>query len=216
MSNFLSDRSKGQVFVIIGIVMAMALVLIQIKTNFDAVLREKKFHMKANEDEIFKNLENEFRESYDIAVKKGSHEELNETVRNFTLFVKDRMKTGDFKSLYSFSVYDNSDLKISVWNFLGRELKQVNISQSLTGGKYECGRIPSGESCFNQTNASGKNVNYHVNVTYIDGETGKRFTKTYHGYTGSKGNYTAIFYRLEFELGSMKLTGEGRAKSKPI
>lgn len=203
-----SESSKGQVFLIIGIVIALSLILIYVKTNFDVALKKKEFYVGEEKDIIFTNIQNEFRESFDIGVKK---DDLNQTLRNFTVFMDERLKNRELDVLYSFSIYDNSSLDVSVWNFLERGMEDVNISQNLTGGSYSCGDLSSGENCYNSWSSPGETGVYHVNVTYAGSGS-----ETYEGWTGPKGKYSALFYRLEFETGETQLTDEDTAKAKPL
>lgn len=212
--NFLRKSSKGQVFVIIGIVIAASLLLIKVNTNFGFKARETDMGPDLSENEIFRNLENEFEESYDAAIKKGGdHGTINKTLRNYSLFLKSRM--GKFNAFYVFSTYDNSTLKVSAWNLLDRNLENVEISQNLTGGTESCGTVGEGENCFESWSSPGRNEAYRVNVTYRDSFYNRNLAKTYIGHTGDKGNYNAMFYRTEAEIAKTHMTHEERLESVP-
>lgn len=214
MTGILS-RKKGQVFVIIGIVIAISLVLINIKTNFDIALREEQIHLEMNENEIFANIQNEFKESYDIAVRSDA-KTINKTLSNFSMFMRDRFTEGRISILYYFSKYDNSSLEVSVWNFLGREIENVVMNQSLTGGNESWTEIETGEGHKESWTEPGKTSDYQVNLTYTDTKSGKRFTKTYPGGTGDEGIYSALFYRIEMKMKGTEVTGEERGRTKPL
>lgn len=210
-------KKKGQVFLIIFVIIALSLVLINMKTNFDVSLKKKSLYVETNENEAFNNLQEEFRESYDVAVKqKPTDYNLNRTLANYLLFVRDRMQRSNFRVLYSFSTYDNETLNVTLHNYLGRNIENVAIEQNLTGGSVSPGDMGDGEGYEKDWSAEGKTSNYHVNITYTDSSDGKSFTKTYTGDTGDKDIYTALFYRLEFERSGTELNDEGKVKSKPL
>jgi len=199
------------------VIIALSLVLINMKTNFNVSLKKESLYVETNENEAFNNLQNEFRESYDVAAKQSpTDHNLNRTLANYVLFVKERMQGSKFKVLYSFSTYDNETLNVTLHNYLGRKIETVTIEQNLTGGSVSPGDIGDGEGYEKDWSAEGKTSSYHVNVTYTDSGDDKAYTKTYVGDTGDVNVYTALFYRVEFERFGTKLNDEETVKSKPL
>lgn len=205
---------KGQVLMIIGVIMSLSLYLISMTTNFEAALRRRTL-TGMDETTVLRNIGNEIRETYDIAIKDdASFENVNESLVNFTRFLEERSGTKNIGSLVSKAVHHNEsetpEIKVGVHNHLGRELKEVEI------GGYQCngGSLAHGDTCSVVIDPEGEK--YELEVYYLDERDDRGYTKTYSGYAGDAWNNTALFYRIELEMGSTKLVDEGRAWSKSI
>jgi hypothetical protein len=214
---FLDKKSKGQVFVIIGIVIGIALVLIQTKVSFDTALNRRYGGDSLQKNEIVDNIGNEYRESFKIAVKKNFDDiSINGTLTNFTLFMEDGFTSGKIGTFYTFSIYDNSTINVTVGNFLGRRIEDLEISQNLTDDSSSKGSLPNRKVYKEYWSAPDESTDYMVNVTYTDTRTGKRRSKIYHGESGGEGNYASLLYQIELELGSTRMTDESTVQAKPV
>ncbi|MFP4634154.1 MAG: hypothetical protein ACLFM9_04285 [Candidatus Aenigmatarchaeota archaeon] len=203
---------KGQVLVIIGVVMALGLYLISMGTDFEAALRRRAL-VEAGETQVLRNLGEELRETYDLAVRQEpSYGNVESEIEEFITFAQENSDSKEVHYLVSLSVQHSGTVEAGIQNFLVEEMEEVNVT--VDGAEACSGSLSLGESCSGEVD--GVSGDYEVEIFYRDGESGASYTRTYQGKVGGGKNHTALFYRTEMELGGTKLVSEDRAWSKAV
>lgn len=204
-------ESKGQVLMIIGIVIALGLYLVTMAADFGSALNTDVKEKRLQGTSQLRSLEKGFRETYGNSVRGGvGYGELNSDLEEFVRFTVNRSGARDIHYLFSSAVkYNSSHIKAGVHNFLLREIENVKLN----GTSCSSGDLPSGGSCSLILEDTGDE--YTIGVSYADSD-GTNHTKRYTGLTGPRGNHTGLFYRTELGIGSTELVSEKEAWSRGL
>lgn len=209
-------RSKGQVVLIIGIAITLSLILIKMGSGIGKTLQKQEPKLSTTAEKLLPNLEKEYREVYQIAIKQeASDQVIKDKIQNFTSFLRRELKPTKLFLFHSFSTYNNETLNVTLQNFLGREMRGVELRQNLTSPNASIQELGRGEVNTTVFNAPGKNEAYRINLTYQDSATGKKYSIIYLGKTGEKGIYTSSVLWIGIKGKEMKLTGQVKLGSEP-
>jgi len=203
-----SFDNKGQILLIIGIVMALGLLLVNIVADFEDVGYSGEW--TSEEASELGSLERSFMERYEEASGVDvTYGEVAQKLEDFIGFVKDRSEARDIGYLFSIAVQeDETNFTAGVHNFLGRELEEVEIN----GEECSEGGLKHGENCMAGIELTEED--YTVEVSYSD--QGRNQTKSYRGLKSEVGNSSAVFYRTEFSKGDTEIVVEDEAWSRPV
>jgi len=201
--------SKGQIILIIGIVMALSLYLIAFSTDFETAFRSEELR-GTDGSLVLNNVNNEIRETYGSAVRNDpSYSNINLRLNDFIGFVRDESDGRYIRILLSVAVHNSTHIEAGVHNYLDTALEEVEING------YTCSDfLEHGSGCSVEFEDDGDE--YTVTVSYVNTGTTKSYTKSYDGRVGDGGKHTSIFYRTELEIDNMEVVGEDNAWSKSV
>lgn len=118
---------KGQIFIIISIIVLIVLIMIKMETS----LRGE--YYKDGLEEDFENIKNEYEETIEISLfQKQSPYNIETNMNNFSSFIinKYEQKNYTIKTLYSFAFVNSSDIIVVIGNFLGKTIRNVSLNVS--------------------------------------------------------------------------------------
>ena len=184
-------EEKGQVIVIIGIVIALSLYLMHLSTDFEAALQERETNRGLGKTETVGNIRRELAETHDLAVKGApSLENIMVENKEFYEFIYERLKPSETKMFALTAVHHNEtgspEIALGAQNFLGVEVKNLTVNS-----KDICGPLEEGNTCVDSIQESEWiNISYDARGTV---EKNERFIY------GNVGNDTFSFYRIRVE-----------------
>ncbi len=180
-------KSKGQVLVILAIIVVLVLFLIKVEMTY---MGSYEFS-DTNNVNIFENARNELKRSGSISVWKDNYS----AVYDFSKFLTDEK---DMEILYSIIDLEDSNLNITFVNFLDEDIESINVSQNLTDETDSISSLnQEGSDYVNFTWAPGSETVFEVNISYTGSASG---VVTNHTFTATAGpaRYVTVFY--DFKL----------------
>ncbi|GEM_PF-5958462 len=200
-------RSKGQVIVATGIVIALSFYLVYVAADFASVGTGS---VKSQESRIMENMAREILRTYEESAQMDPvYRSINEDMEKFASFSSENLQPMDVNFLISVGVhYNGSHIKSGVKNMLGR-----SISAEING--TECSNhIEHGEECSVELSEHGDR--YILELFYEDIENNQSRTVHYGGLTGADGNHTSLFYTIEVGGSSLELVMDGNASTRSM
>lgn len=201
--------SKGQILMIIGIVIALGLYLVYTTAEFSSAMDVDGVRAETKGVHELRSLERGFRETYERTVKGGTDDdELNTELGNFVVFTRERSGPREIGYIFSTTTdYNSSHMVTSIQNFLDRDLETVEVN----GTECSASGLSNSESCSVYLEEYGGEYTVEISYTDVDGTN---YTKTYSGLTGFQGSYSSVFYRTELKIDGVELVSEKEAWSR--
>ncbi len=184
-------NNKGQVLIIMAIIVIIVLFLIKTEASF---VSSYDFSESKNLN-TFDNIRNELKNSGKISIWKDNYNEIYE----FSNFVEGE---NDLNLFYCVSDFRDPNLNITITNFLGKPVWDVNISQNLTDESDVIDNLANEEYDYVDFSWSGSETNFEINVTYncSDGLV----SNTFYAKAGTL-KYFTVFYDLKMSYGESYL-----------
>lgn len=163
---------KGQIFLIISVLVLLALILLKIQTA--STPEQLRFYGSLDLKDIYENLQGEYEKAVEISLLQGKNSSgIGQNLNNFSNYVIDSLEQKNYslKILYSLA-FANTTLNVSVGNFLGESITDISINIS-DGQNDFISSLPNRQSSskgFALPNA------FNVSVTYYLGGQKKNFT----------------------------------------
>lgn len=184
-----SERgNKGQVLVILAVITVLVLFLLKVETAYTG-----SYDLSGTDSlNTFENIRNELKRSGQITIWEDNYSAAYE----FSKFLTEKK---DSEILYSISDFSGTGLNVTVVNFLGETLQQINVSQNLTGETDTIPLLADGESDWvNFTWSPGPETLFEINITYVAGSG-----ITNHTFTAKAGpdRYVTVFHDLKLNYG---------------
>ncbi len=203
--------SKGQVIVIIGVILALGISIISITADFETALQRRTLTTGIEGTRILTSIDRGIMETYQTAASsEASYQNIAERTTEFLEFTRGRSRGREMNYILSLTVHHNETmLKSGVINLMGRTMTDVEINGSVCDSN-----LGHGDSCL--VEIDGVEDDYTVELSYSDPEKDIDYTRTYGGPLGEGGNHSSVFYRIELDLGTTELTRENTAWSKQI
>lgn len=183
---------KGQVIIILAVIVVLVLFLLRIETTYLGM------HDFSGTDifNSFYNTRNELKRSGQIAIWSDNYT----AAYDFSDFVTSHRDSNVF---YSISDFRGTTLNITLANFLGAEVYQVNVSQNLTNEMKTVSLLSDGGSDWvNFTWSPGPETSFEINITYA-GSLGTN-NHTFMAVAGS-GRHATVFHYLSLSSGESVL-----------
>jgi hypothetical protein len=185
---------KGQMFLILAVVIIVIVILLKASLNVASILEMKKYLESGFERMEFQNLRDEI-----VKVIQISYNQTNITA-NINEFVKfARTSFGsraiDLNGIFVETIHPtvaeaaDTTMNVTVYNFLGTDLRYLNLSLNGTERTYS-----------SVSDNSIVNTNFNINVPYAKNYTLWIF------YNTSMANYSDIF-TIPIEIGKRKFVG---------
>jgi len=120
--------SKGQLFLIAGIIVVIVLVLLKNSLSLVEILENRRYLEAGLENQEFKNIEDEIVKA--IQISYSQKENITENVNNFAKFVRSSLsaKAIELNGLFVESIYSGNQLNTTAFNFLGSEIDFLNLT----------------------------------------------------------------------------------------
>ena len=180
-------KSKGQVLVILAIIVVLVLFLIKVEMTY---MGSYEFS-DTNNVNIFKNARNELKRSGDITIWKDNYS----AVYDFSKFLKGEKNVEIF---YSTVDLEGSNLNITVVNFLDENIESINVSQNLTDETDSISSLnQEGSDYVNFTWSPGSETTFEVNISHTGSASGNITDYTFVA-TAGPARYVTVFY--DFKL----------------
>lgn len=165
------DMEKGQMFLLMAIIIIVVLVMLRTSLSLTEIIENKRYLELGLERQKFKNIRDEAIRSVEIAYHNSGN--MTENVETFLRFARDLLKVEvtDLNGIIISSSFPNvtintdTRLNVSVLNFLGTSLINLNISFNSSSRNFTS--VEDGKSI--QTNfnfSTDQNVNYTLTVYY--------------------------------------------------
>jgi len=166
---------KGQIYLIIAIIVIT--VMFTLKSSLDTTkLLESKRHLEMSlEREQFENIKNEIYNTVSFSTNQSQN--INTNLDNFVKYtrLKLRGRTYDLNGLLVKTVYPSPSsgvdtrINVSVLNFLGKEIRTLNLSFSYAPGANQTFSSVRDEAVLdsNFTFNTVSDVNYTLTVFYL-------------------------------------------------
>ncbi|MFB6088510.1 MAG: hypothetical protein ABEK36_01900 [Candidatus Aenigmatarchaeota archaeon] len=192
---------KGQVLVVIAIVVSIVVILIGIEADYVSSLHRRE--LKAGKDIIntLENLKNEYTKIVEISLsKEPSLSALNQNIMDFSAFVDKNLASKQSFLFYSVAESHDDSLEVGIGNFLGEDIVDVVITQNLTDKNIEMDEIGRGGREIAEFNVSPvTSENYTINISYMGASSNEFY---HHSYTGkiTSDKEFAVYYDLKVSL----------------
>lgn len=179
---------KGQIFLIISVLILLALILLKMQTS--STPENLRFYTSLELKDTYENLQNEYEKAAEISLfQKKTPQNLEQNLNNFSSYAINKLgqKNYTLKTLYTFA-FANSSLNITVGNFLGETIRSISLN------------ISDGQNDFISSIANKQSVSknfslpnsFNITVTYfLAGQ--KNFT--YYSDSGKIAAYFDIYLR---------------------
>lgn len=117
---------KGQIFLIISIIVSITLIILKSNLNIKSILEAKRFLEIGIERKEFENLRNEFLKLTQI----NSSKDMEEKTEDFLRFLRNSYDSRlmEFRGILINFYYSNPYLNFSFFNGIGSTIKLINIS----------------------------------------------------------------------------------------
>lgn len=165
---------KGQIYLIIAIIVIT--IMVTLKTSLDTTkLLETKRHLEVSlEREQFQNVKREIYNTVSFSANQSQN--INTNLNNFVKYGREKLgaRTYDLRGLMVQTIYPapasgvDTRINVSVYNFLGQEIRTLNLSFSYDPSKNISFSSVKDESSldYNFTFNTVSNVNYTLTVFY--------------------------------------------------
>lgn len=204
-------RSKGQVFLILGVVFVIILILLRLSVNLPDITQRQRELEGAFERKFFTNSVDEIRKTVELSVNQP--ENITTNVFDFSNFTRNRMKERllDFEMLYlsAWTQDTGGQMNVSVINMLNQHVTMtltLNSSPALTQTNSSLFNISRWDTNFSITQGTDYKITIRYNSTYgenvtAETESGQDMLTSYFDVTlrGKESSYKNKFqktYRL--------------------
>lgn len=176
---------KGQVLMITAIIVVLVLFLIRTEVTYMGSCESS----GTGNVPVFENMRNEMRRSGQITIWSGNYS----SVYDFSDFLRNQKDTEVF---YSITDFEDSNLNITLVNFLDETIQEINISQNLTDETGSINLLADGSGDWvNFTSSEGSEKEFHVNITYAN-SAGTITSYTFDALAGPE-KYVTVFFDLK-------------------
>lgn len=169
--------AKGQIFIIIAIIMVVALVLIRTSLNLTKILENKRFLELGLERLEFQNIRNEMTKTLQVSYNQSN---ISDNVNSFMKFAKDSFasRTTTMSGIAVTAMFPNVTLSVgilvpiplnvTVLNYFDDDLTNLNLT--FNNVKQAFTSVPkSSRVVTNFTFTTGNDVNYSLTMNYTSG-----------------------------------------------
>jgi hypothetical protein len=120
--------SKGQLFIITGVIVVIVIILLKNSLSLVEILENKRYLESGLENLEFKNIEDEIVKTVQISYTQK--ENITGNVNNFAKFVRSSLSARmvELNGFFVESIYSDSQLNTTVFNFLGNEINFLNLT----------------------------------------------------------------------------------------
>lgn len=171
---------KGQIFLILGIIIVTLLISLRVSLNLTKIMETKRYMEVGLERREFQNIKDEILKRIEISIQTGN---VTNKTDEFVSFVRDVMeaKTMDFNCLLVQTVHPvvssgtDTRLNVTVLNYLGSTIQTLNLSFSydLNANQTFSSVADRGRADANFTFNTGSNTDYTLTVYYSIGSENK-------------------------------------------
>lgn len=166
IKNFFNESNEGQVFVIIGIVLALSLFMINIGADFDVAFQERGERIRDIEVQVLENIQREIRETYDITVgQSNSNYLLLNRFNNTVNFIDERLGIEKLEAFFIIGTEEEDYIFLNTMD----DTVTVNVEQDETTVE-----VYAGDSIIIEGD-----IDDEINVEYTDFEREIDFDETY-------------------------------------
>jgi hypothetical protein len=177
--------TKGQLFLISGVIVVVVLILMKNGLNLYKLVENKNALEAGFESLEFRNIEDEILKTVQISYSQKPN--ISSNINNFTTFVRSSLSTRmiDLNGFFVETVYSNSTrLNVTFFNFLGKDVSFLNLTlgsstpqlfySTADGSSISTNFTFSGEGDYDLKvffNTSSENRTENFTVEYESGES---------------------------------------------
>lgn len=181
---------KGQIFIIIAIIIVLVMILMKTQLDYMRQLEQQRAQLSFALPEIFENIKSEYQRAVQISLGYNKTQtNLENSLNNFSSFATNfySQRNVSLKVLYSFSFVNSTNLSITLGNFLGKTIQNFSVYQTLTGETLQSPALPNQQS--NTTSFTISNQrDFSVTINYFIDNVRYNFT-----YSSDTSKTTAYF-----------------------
>ncbi len=163
----LGPSRKGQVFLIIGIFVLLALILLKTETSQTG---KNAFYAGLNWKILSENIVNEYQKAADISLsQENTGGNLEKNMNNFTNFSVDSLNQKGYvlSVFYSFAFVNATNITVAVGNFQGSNITNISVNTSIGWSSFasSLANRQSNSSAFPPAEKFNVTVSYFLNGT---------------------------------------------------
>ncbi|MFB6075694.1 MAG: hypothetical protein ABEK17_00980 [Candidatus Aenigmatarchaeota archaeon] len=192
---------KGQVLVLIAIVVSIVIILIGVEADYVSSLHTREIKEGKDVVNTLENLKEEYMRIVSISLSNDkSLKNLNEDIMDFSAFVDRNLASKQSLLFYSASEVEDGFLKIFVGNFKDEDIIDVTVDQNLTDEEIEIDEVGRGGSEMVKFNiSSAMPSNYSVNISYLGSSSNKFYQEIYMCRADDTNRFN-VYYDLKVSL----------------